>query len=84
MAHLSFVQITKRVDDGGDTYGGVNNWNWISTGDMLLNGAFFSPSGENNGAPVYGKASSLSARPAALVQSLTNDAGPLMCGAGVC
>ena len=77
------MQITKRVDDGGNTYGGEGTWNWISTGDMLLNGAFFRPSGENDGGPVYGKASSLSARPAALVESMTNDAGPLMCGAGV-
>lgn len=61
-------QVTKRLDDGGD--------NWRSSGDIFLNGAFFTASGALK-SNFYAKATSFSARPAAMVPSMTNDAGPL-------
>ncbi|XP_024369921.1 probable pectate lyase 5 [Physcomitrium patens] len=75
-------EVTKRVDDGGNDYGGEENWNWASSGDLLFNGATFESSGANGGASVYNKAMSLSARPASLVEIITSDSGPLMCTAG--
>lgn len=75
--------MTKRVDDGGKDYGGEENWNWASSGDIFLNGAIFKSSGANDGASVYKMATSLSARPASMVESITSDSGPLMCAAGV-
>jgi hypothetical protein len=71
------------VDDGGKDYGGEENWNWASNGDLFLNGAIFKGSGASDGATVYNMATSLSARPASLVESITSDSGPLMCTAGV-
>lgn len=70
------------MDDGGNDYGGEENWNWASSGDLLFNGATFESSGANGGASVYNKAMSLSARPASLVEIITSDSGPLMCTAG--
>ncbi|KAG0592696.1 hypothetical protein M758_1G265900 [Ceratodon purpureus] len=75
-------EVTKRVDDGGKDYGGEDNWNWASNGDLFLNGAIFKSSGASDGASVYNMATSLSARPASLVESITSDSGPLMCTAG--
>ena len=71
------------MDDGGKDYGGEDNWNWASNGDLFLNGAIFKSSGASDGASVYNMATSLSARPASLVESITSDSGPLMCTAGV-
>lgn len=62
-------EVTKRLDDGGD--------NWRSAGDIFLNGAFFTASGVSGQSHFYAKATSLSARPASMVPSMTNDAGPL-------
>lgn len=75
-------EVTKRVDDGGKDYGGEENWNWASNGDLFLNGAIFESSGANDGATVYKLATSLSARPASMVESITSDSGPLICAAG--
>ncbi len=71
------------MDDGGKDYGGEANWDWASNGDLLLNGAIFENSGANDGATVYKLATSLSARPASMVESITSDSGPLVCAAGV-
>ena len=71
------------MDDGGKDYGGEENWNWASSGDLFLNGALFTSSGASDGATVYNMATSLSARPVSLVESITSDSGPLMCTAGV-
>ncbi|KAJ7534949.1 hypothetical protein O6H91_12G011700 [Diphasiastrum complanatum] len=57
------------------------NWNWRSEGDMFLNGAYFRPSGTGSAA-VYAKASSIAAKPAAFVESLTASAGPILCSTG--
>ncbi|KAL2482586.1 Pectate lyase [Forsythia ovata] len=52
------------------------NWNWRSEGDLMLNGAYFRPSGAGASSS-YAKASSLSARPSSLVSSITSGAGAL-------
>ncbi|XP_074573357.1 putative pectate lyase 8 [Curcuma longa] len=71
-------EVTKRVDTDESTW---KDWNWRSEGDLLLNGAFFTPSGA--GASVsYSRASSLGARPSSLVGTLTSDAGALSCQEG--
>ncbi|XP_009359258.2 probable pectate lyase 5 [Pyrus x bretschneideri] len=58
-----------------------SKWNWRSSGDLLLNGAFFTASGAGASSS-YSKASSLSARPSSLVSSLTTGAGSLRCKKG--
>lgn len=78
------VQVTKRVDDGGSDYGGWQNWNWRSSGDLFLNGAFFTDSGASNiDSSLYAKATSFSAQPSSYVGTLTANAGPFQCGPGV-
>jgi len=57
------------------------HWNWRSEGDLMLNGAFFTPSGAGASSS-YAKASSLSARPSSLVASVTGNAGVLTCRKG--
>eukprot|EP00252_Welwitschia_mirabilis_P024001 TRINITY_DN6952_c0_g1_i2.p4 TRINITY_DN6952_c0_g1~~TRINITY_DN6952_c0_g1_i2.p4 ORF type:complete len:100 (-),score=8.05 TRINITY_DN6952_c0_g1_i2:276-575(-) len=51
-------------------------WNWRSEGDMMVNGAFFTPSGAGTGES-YALASSTGAKPAFFVESITADAGVL-------
>jgi pectate lyase len=53
-----------------------DGWNWRSEGDMMVNGAFFVPSGEGLEA-IYDKASSVDPKSAALVDQLTMGAGVL-------
>ncbi|XP_022753041.1 putative pectate lyase 21 [Durio zibethinus] len=57
------------------------NWNWRSEGDTMLNGAFFTPSGEE--APEsYIKASSMVAKPTSLLTKTAKYAGTLSCQIG--
>ncbi|KAJ1392863.1 Pectin lyase fold/virulence factor [Sesbania bispinosa] len=56
-------------------------WDWRSEGDLMLNGAFFTPSGAGASSK-YDKASSMSARPPMLVASMTAGAGALRCKRG--
>lgn len=49
-------------------------WNWRTDGDLLVNGAFFVPSGAGLGMQ-YAKATSVEAKPAALIDQLTMNAG---------
>ncbi|KAL5698840.1 pectate lyase [Ranunculus cassubicifolius] len=66
-------EVTKRVSTDEDQW---TNWNWRTEGDMLLNGAFFVPSGY--GALLqYAKAFSLEPKPTALIDQLTMNAGVL-------
>ncbi|XP_078440068.1 putative pectate lyase 15 [Wolffia australiana] len=71
-------EVTKRVGEG---YGAWKNWNWRSQGDILLNGAFFVPSGAGSRAS-YAKASSLAAKSASMVGSITSKSGALSCRVG--
>ncbi|XP_012071011.1 probable pectate lyase 22 [Jatropha curcas] len=58
------------------------SWNWRSDGDIMLNGAFFTPSGEK-GPESYIKASSMVARPASILLSNSSpSAGALYCQRG--
>ncbi|KAL6569174.1 hypothetical protein OROHE_003455 [Orobanche hederae] len=56
-------------------------WNWRSSGDLMLNGAFFTPSGAGASSS-YAKASSSSARPSSVVGLITSGAGSLTCRKG--
>ncbi|KAI4365735.1 hypothetical protein MLD38_021698 [Melastoma candidum] len=72
-------EVTKRVD----TWSGIwKGWNWRSEGDLMLNGAFFTPSGRGAAAN-YARASSLGAMPSSLVGTITSAAGALGCRRGV-
>ncbi|CAI9300788.1 unnamed protein product [Lactuca saligna] len=70
-------EVTHRVM----TAGRWRHWNWRSEGDLMLNGAFFVPSGKGAGAS-YARASSLSAKPSSVVASLTSGSGALVCRRG--
>jgi pectate lyase len=70
-------EVTKRIDDDGSRIEGWESWNWRSSGDLFENGAFFTDSGAQGSGNLYAKATSFSARPAVMVSSMTNDAGPL-------
>ncbi|XP_076883238.1 putative pectate lyase 15 [Bidens hawaiensis] len=69
-------EVTKRVITEG-----MSDWNWRSDGDLMLNGAYFNQSGAGEAAS-YAKASSLSAQPSSVVDSLTSGAGVLTCRRG--
>ena len=56
-------------------------WNWRSEGDLLLNGAYFTPSGAGASAS-YARASSLGAKSSSMVGSMTSNAGALGCKRG--
>ncbi|EPS58104.1 pectate lyase, partial [Genlisea aurea] len=58
-----------------------SNWNWRTEGDLMLNGAYFTPSG-TGAASTYARASSLGARPSSSVAGLTAAAGALNCRRG--
>nr|GMD37069.1 probable pectate lyase 5 isoform X1 [Ipomoea batatas] len=71
----SGMQVTKRVDTGEGEW---SDWNWRTDGDIMVNGAFFVPSGD--GARVtgqYAKASSLEPKSVELVDRITMNAGCL-------
>ncbi|KAG6485461.1 hypothetical protein ZIOFF_053999 [Zingiber officinale] len=71
-------EVTKRVDTDASEW---RRWNWRSAGDLLLNGAYFTASGAGASAS-YARASSLGAKPSAMVASLTSGAGALSCRKG--
>ncbi|KAG8365153.1 hypothetical protein BUALT_Bualt18G0074700 [Buddleja alternifolia] len=72
-------EITKHETPLGDEE--WKKWNWRSDGDLLLNGAEFTTSG-NGTSGSYAKASSMVARPASLLPSIIPSAGVLNCNIG--
>lgn len=70
---MSWEQVTKRVDINEGEWSG---WNWRTDGDLMVNGAFFVPSGAGLTAQ-YAKASSVEPKAAALIVQLTGGAGVL-------
>ncbi|KAG2537726.1 hypothetical protein PVAP13_9NG268573 [Panicum virgatum] len=66
-------EVTKRVETAEGQWTG---WNWRTEGDMMVNGAFFVPSGEGM-EEIYDKASSTDPKSAALVDALTQNTGVL-------
>ena len=71
--------MTKRVATSDGTWKG---WNWRSEGDLLLNGAYFTPSGAGAAAS-YARASSLGAKSSSMVGTITSGAGVLNCRRGM-
>ncbi|GLU07870.1 hypothetical protein SLE2022_248090 [Rubroshorea leprosula] len=71
-------EVTKRVDTAADQW---KQWNWRSDGDLMLNGAFFTPSGRGAAAS-YARASSLGAKSSSMVGIITSNAGALSCTRG--
>ncbi|KAM0866753.1 hypothetical protein ACQ4PT_042427 [Festuca glaucescens] len=71
-------EVTKRIEATQTTW---NAWNWRSEGDLLLNGAYFIPSGAGASAS-YSRASSLGAKSSSMVGTITSSAGVLSCRKG--
>ncbi|KAH1055370.1 hypothetical protein J1N35_033435 [Gossypium stocksii] len=69
-ADPSAKEVTKRVDTDEDW----TDWNWRTDGDIMVNGAYFVPSGAGV-MTQYVKASSVEPKSAALVEQLTSNAG---------
>lgn len=76
--YCAFSQVTKHEDAPESEW---RNWNWRSEGDLMLNGAFFTPSGAGASSS-YARASSLGARPSSVVGTITVTAGALNCRKG--
>ncbi|KAG0588081.1 hypothetical protein KC19_2G214600 [Ceratodon purpureus] len=81
-AYKGSKQVTKRINDGGNSFGGPKNWNWRSEGDKFLSGAFFTSVPMKWSSQSYGKTASCSARPASMVVGMVRGAGPLNCRRG--
>ncbi|XP_010067210.2 probable pectate lyase 5 [Eucalyptus grandis] len=64
-------EVTKRVDTEETEW---TDWNWRTEGDIMVNGAYFVPSGVGLSAQ-YSKASSLEPKSAGLIDQLTLNAG---------
>ncbi|CAN7069720.1 unnamed protein product [Brassica rapa subsp. trilocularis] len=64
-------EVTKRVDSNEKHWG---KWNWRTDGDVMVNGAFFVPSGDGV-SPAYARATSLQAKAAGFIDQLTVNAG---------
>ncbi|KAI4388591.1 hypothetical protein MLD38_000905 [Melastoma candidum] len=72
-------EVTKReATIGNDEW---KDWNWRSDRDLMVNGAYFTPSGQDT-ASSYLKASSMVARPASLLTANDPSAGAINCLAG--
>ncbi|KAL5717040.1 pectate lyase [Ranunculus cassubicifolius] len=64
-------EVTARMDTDKKEW---SRWNWRTEGDIMLNGAFFVPSGDGLGVK-YTMASSVAPKSAALIDQLTMNAG---------
>ncbi|XP_074268662.1 putative pectate lyase 5 [Silene latifolia] len=71
-------EVTKRLDAGEEEWA---EWNWRTEGDLMVNGAFFVPSGDGV-TPQFTLASSMQPQPAAYIDQLTNNAGILLPNGG--
>ncbi|XP_073269420.1 probable pectate lyase 10 isoform X3 [Primulina huaijiensis] len=71
-------EVTKRVVNSRNR--GWKQWNWRSEGDLMMNGAYFVPSGGT--AANYARASSLAAKSSSIVAIITSEAGALPCRNG--
>lgn len=68
------MQVTRRLDADGQEW---ESWNWRTEGDLMINGAFFVPSGDGVN-PQYTLASSMEPKSAAFIDQLTLNAGVLL------
>ena len=64
-------QVTKRVDTEEGEWA---DWNWRTEGDIMVNGAFFVPSGGGLSAQ-YARAYSVDPKSAVLIDQLTQYSG---------
>lgn len=71
-------EVTKHEDASESEW---KSWNWRSEGDLMLNGAYFTPSGAGASSS-YARASSLGAKPSSVVGTITTGAGVLNCRKG--
>ncbi|CAA3029108.1 probable pectate lyase 5 isoform X1 [Olea europaea subsp. europaea] len=69
----SAKEVTKRCDTDEGQW---SNWNWRTDGDVMVNGAFFVPSG-GGFSTQYAKASSVEPKSSVLIDRLTINAGVL-------
>lgn len=77
---VNFLKVTKCIDDGGGKSASTESWNWWSSGDFIMNGAYFISSGATSvNAPYYAKATSFNACPVNMVESMTAESGPIWC-----
>lgn len=74
------MQVTKREVKGGRKY--WKDWRWTTHKDEFENGAYFVPSGAENGPPPYSESQMFIVANGSSVPSLTSQAGPLKCVAG--
>ena len=63
--------MTKRVETDEKQW---TDWNWRTDGDIMVNGAYFVPSGAGL-SDQYAKASSVEPKSAALIEQLTFNTG---------
>lgn len=70
-------QVTRRIADGDEW----QSWNWRTEGDLMVNGAFFVPSGDGLNAQ-YSLASSVDPKSAAYIDQITLNAGLLLPNGG--
>lgn len=67
-----YGQVTKRVDTNEGEW---SDWNWRTEGDIMVNGAFFVPSGAGASAALYAQASSVQPKSAVQIDQLTMYSG---------
>lgn len=81
-AYKGSKQVTKRINDGGQTCGGPTKWQWKSEGDTFQAGAYFSSVGMSWSSSAYGMTASTAARPTSMVRNMCRSSGPLRCRRG--
>ncbi|KAK4773865.1 hypothetical protein SAY87_028884 [Trapa incisa] len=72
-------QVTKREYSPESVW---KNWLWRSEGDLMMNGAYFVPSGSPKASFPFSKADMISAKPGTYVTRLTRFSGALNCKIG--
>ncbi|GAB4854998.1 hypothetical protein Ancab_023585 [Ancistrocladus abbreviatus] len=71
-------EVTMRIATDSKTW---DSWNWRTEGDIMVNGAFFVPSGDGLNAQ-YAMASSLAPKSAGFIDQLTLNSGVLLANGG--
>ncbi|KAL9264722.1 putative pectate lyase 12 [Drosera capensis] len=70
-ADINAKEVTKRVETDEKDW---TDWNWRTEGDIMVNGAFFVPSGDGLGVQ-YAKATSVEPKSVGLIEQVTMNAG---------
>ncbi|KAH1040747.1 hypothetical protein J1N35_042490 [Gossypium stocksii] len=77
--HVASKEVTKRDYAPPEVW---KTWDWRSEGDLMVNGAFFSQSGDPNASSKFKGDTMVSAKHAYQVDLLTKDSGTLICVPG--